>query len=62
MPSPCFLWLLGGDGTEGRGVLHFLFIALRASCFRAIVLCARSFEERGCISMSFFVLNFAGKE
>ena len=46
MPSLCFLWPLRGDGTEGGGVLHFLFIASRASCFRAIVPCA-FFEERG---------------
>lgn len=44
MPSPCFLWPLRDDGTEGGGVLHFLFIALRAGCFRDIVLCACFFE------------------
>lgn len=52
MPSPCFLWLLRGDGTAGRGVLCFLFLASRASCFRAIVPCAFFCEARF-ISKSF---------
>lgn len=53
MPSPCFLWPLRGDGTEGRGILRFLFIASRASCFRAIVLCAFFFCGARFISKSF---------
>lgn len=61
MPSPCFLRPLRGDGTAGRGVLCFLFIASRASCFRAIVPYA-FFVERGLFLRAFFVLNFAGKE
>lgn len=62
MPSPCFLLALRGDGTEGRGVLRFLFIASRARGFRAIMLCACFLGGARFISKSFFVLNFAGKE
>lgn len=53
MPSPCFLWPLRDDGTEGRGVLRFLFIASRAGCFRAIVLCACFLSGAEYISKSF---------
>lgn len=53
MPSPCFLRPLRGDGTAGRGVLCFLFIASRASCFRAVVLCACLFGGARFISKSF---------
>lgn len=48
-----FLWPFRGDGTEGGGVLHFLFIASQASCFRAIVLCACFFCGASFISKSF---------